>query len=309
MINKLLYIYLLVGLALSIAVGCSSGGSDVNDKDELSRTEEVAETMPEEPDIEISDEVIFDIIQKIPSPIETASYLKASGAGYKEDLLNSSSNVSNYTTSFQKAINLGVYGADLGYINIYDNATDAIIYLSSIIRLSEDLRVSQFFDFDLMKRIASNRENLDSLLHISTVGFEKMNDYLKDKKRGNMGVFMLVGGWIEGLHFMSQICAQKPSDELMAKLGEQKITLDEIMLLLRAYKKDPNINQLIPSFDELKIVYDEVTITTKYAEPTTKEVDGMLVVIDNSISTVDITDEVAASITEKVSNIRNLLIN
>ena len=62
----------------------------------------------------------------IPSPFETANLLKESGAGFDANIINSPDNASNYTSDFYKALNLGVYGADLGYITIYNNNSNEL---------------------------------------------------------------------------------------------------------------------------------------------------------------------------------------
>ena len=61
-------------------------------------------------------------------------------------MLNSSDNLSKYNSNYQKALNLGIYGTDLGYTNIYEQNQDGIKYLSSIKSLAEGLNIGQFFD-------------------------------------------------------------------------------------------------------------------------------------------------------------------
>jgi len=60
----------------------------------------------------------------VPSPIQTAFLLKHSGATYSSEMLSPTSNASNLSTSARKALNLGVYGADMGYATIYDQTQD-----------------------------------------------------------------------------------------------------------------------------------------------------------------------------------------
>ena len=50
--------------------------------------------------------------------MEITMLIKEGGAVYDKQELNDHNNVSNYTTNFKKALNLGVYGTDLGYANI-----------------------------------------------------------------------------------------------------------------------------------------------------------------------------------------------
>ncbi len=72
----------------------------------------------------------------IPSPMQTALLLKESGASYDNTLLNSTSSAVKYETASSKALNLGIYGADLGYATIFDNTEDAIEYVATTKKMS-----------------------------------------------------------------------------------------------------------------------------------------------------------------------------
>src|SRR4051812_20350593 len=58
----------------------------------------------------IDEEVIGSVLQSIPSPLEISVLLKESGTKYDVGFLNSPDNLSKYNSSYQKALNLGVYG-------------------------------------------------------------------------------------------------------------------------------------------------------------------------------------------------------
>lgn len=289
--------------------GCGSG-----DSAQIAREEAMLDSLMnqnDEPQLEFSDEVVQGIMESIPSPLEIASLIKESGAAYNSKVLNSTDNVELYNSMYTKALNLGIYGADMGYINLYEKTTDAFAYISAIKGLADDLKVGHFFDFSTLRRLASNNSDMDSLLYISTFGFEDMDRYLKKNKRGNISTLILLGGWLEALHIACSVAeSSKKIDntELVERIGEQKIVLNDIMLILGAYEKDPRTKEIKEKFQSLKGIYDKVEIVYEYAEPETKEVDGMLVIIDNSTSTVKISDEILKEINDKVNEIRNDII-
>lgn len=258
----------------------------------------------------ISEEVISDIIQQIPSPLEISFLLKNSGSKYNSEVLNDPDNISNYNSSFEKALNLGIYGTDLGYANIYEQNQDALFYLSSIRTLADELSIGQFFDFGTIKRLATNSDNLDSLLLITTQNFNHINSYLQENQRQNLSILILTGGWLEALHVVCEVVKANPGNQqLIDKVGEQKIILDNIKLLLGFYKNDPYIADLHKSILELEEVFADIEIIYTYAEPTFKEVNGMLVIEDNSSTTIKITSENVRAIREKVSAIREKIIS
>ena len=257
----------------------------------------------------ISDKALGDIIKSIPSPIEISMLIKESGGGYDESLLNPSGNSSSYNTNYRKALNLGIYGADMGYINIYNKSTDAIAYLSSIKELADELNIGQFYDFETIRRLSANSENADSLLLITLSNFEKINGFLHEKRRSDQSVLILVGGWLEGLHISCQIAAKDKNPQLDEKIGEQKILIDQMLLLVSNFKSDKNMAALALDLRQLKNVYDKVTITYTYVEPEMKEVDGVLTIVDKSESKVNITPQQIKEIATIIAQIRGKIIN
>lgn len=258
----------------------------------------------------ISEEVIADIIQQVPSPLEISYLLKDAGTVYDVEILNQPSNVSNYNSNFAKALNLGIYGTDLGYANIYEKNQDALLYLNSIRGLANDLNIGKFFDFSTISRLASNSTNLDSLLLITTQNFNSINSYLQDNQRSNLSVLILTGGWLEALHITCQVASKNPENEkLVEKIGEQKIILDNIKLMLEYYTRDPYIADLHKRILDLEKAFAEIEIIYTYAEPTMEEVNGILVVKDNSTTTINITEENVGNIRQEVINIREKIIS
>jgi hypothetical protein len=256
----------------------------------------------------ISDEAIADILNSIPSPLEISTMIKESGGEYSTTILNNYENSKNYNSSYKKAINLGIYSTDLGYINIYGQSKDALTYLSSVKDLADGLNIGHFFDMGTIKRLALNSSNVDSLLIITTGNFEKINQFLQKNKRSEQSVLMLAGGWIEALHISCKVYNQNKNTALREKIGEQKIILDQLMLLLGNYPDDPNIKALQDNFKKLQSVYNTIEITYVYKESKMKEVDGMLVIEDESESKINVTDEHVKSITEITENIRKDII-
>ncbi len=283
----------------------SCGGSD----DKLENTVKQGDSLtgPLKP-IDVSEETINGIIQSIPTPIEIASLLKSNGATYDAAILNSTDNANKYNTNYNKSLNIGIYSADLGYINIYEKTFSAINYLSTVKGLADDIKVGQFFDFETLKRLASNNSNYDSLLYVSTDNFNKMDGFLREQKRGELSVLMISGAWLEGLYIATQVNTQIKNPELKDRIGFEKINLDNILVILNAYKQDKYFANIVSEFDKLKAIYDNIKITYEYKEPETKEVNGQLVIVNNSKSTVNINDEQLKKVTEAIAQVRFALV-
>lgn len=292
-------------VALAFLAACGSG----NKPDEQAFLESLDSTAVEGP--EISEEVINSVLQQIPSPLEISVLLKESGTKYDRQLLNSPDNISKYNSNYHKALNLGIYGTDLGYTNIYEQNQDGLDYMSSIKELADGLSIGQFFDIETIGRLATNSKNLDSLLLITTQNFNSINQYLQEQGRANLSVLLLAGGWLEAMHITTQVAASDPNNkELQETIGAQKIILENIVLLLSFYQKvDQNMASLLNSMQELQAEYENIEIVTTYEESTFEIVDGVMVIKDNSSSEVKITDQNVENIKNLIGSIRNKIIS
>lgn len=258
----------------------------------------------------IDDELVGSILGQIPSPLEISVMLKASGTDYNKKYLNSPANLSKYNSNYKQALNLGIYGTDLGYTNIYEQNLDGIKYLSSIKSLADELNIGQFFDLETIGKLAVNSNNLDSLLLITTQNFNSINRYLQSQSRANLSVLLLVGGWVEAMQITCQVAAKNPNNkDLHETIGAQKIIMEQIMLLLSFYGSDPNMVQLHNDLKELETAFENISITYTYKESTMEIVDGVAVIKDNSSTSINITDGDVKTIMERTSAIRNKIIS
>jgi len=258
----------------------------------------------------VDEEVINSILNQIPSPIEISMLLKESGSKYNASLLNPSDNLPKYNSNYKKALNLGIYSTDLGYTNIFGNNQDGIKYISSIKSLADELNIGQFFDIKTIGRLATNSKNLDSLLLITTMNFNQINHYLQSQSRDNLSVLLLTGGWLEAMQITCQTAAKNPQNkELKETIGEQKIVLEQIMLLFSFYTADENMASLMEDLNQLKVAYDKITINYTYKESTMEIVDGVAVIKDNSTTTIDITEENIDEIKSITNSIRTKIIS
>lgn len=262
----------------------------------------------QEANLEISPESLNAIIESIPSPLEIAMVIKQSGFEFNEKMLNKQDNAKFYTTDQDKALNIGVYSGDLGYINIYEKAYMTVNYLTSIKALADDIHVGQFFDFSTIKRMASNSDKMDSLIFLTTNNFNKMDGFLRSQKRSNLSILMVTGTWTEGLYIATQVAKENKNKEITDWVGYQKIIVDQLILGLSAYKNDDYFQKIVADLKGLKAVYDGITITYDYHEPESVEVDGRLVIVDKSTSTVNISEAQLNQIGDLVSRMRSRLV-
>lgn len=257
----------------------------------------------------INDAFVERILAQIPSPLEVSSLLLASGAPFKPELLSDPENAEKFESNFRRALNLGVYGSDLYYTNIYSKTTQSIELLEPIKRLANDLDIGQFFDLKTMNRLASNSDNLDSLMLVTTQNFNTINEYLQDRKRSELSVLLFTGGWIEALNILCQVYLENPGNtELRDHIGEQKFIMERLILLYPYYVGDQHISELQVEMKKLETAFMPVKIVQTYKESTIEVVNGVGIIKDNNETTITITDKQAAEIARLTMAIRNKII-
>ncbi len=300
---KLKHLLLFI-FASSMILSCSNNASNTDNED-LSQLDSII--APES--VEVAKESMAELIDNVSSPIEIASLLLDENVPFNKAYISNTENVDNIVGDFDCAINLGILGTDLGYLNIYEKTGSVMSTVSAINDLSNKLKVGQFFDFNLLKRLATNSNNLDSLIYTSVSSFNNMDDYLRESNRTNVSALIVTGVWIESTYLATQVYTDKKNEKIAERIGEQKLILNNLILIMKNYKSDPNFANLLKQFQDLKTIYDGISIVTTDAEPESKVVNGMLVIVQNDNSKVNITDEQIAKIAQEIQKLRNNILN
>lgn len=290
--TALLFIAVLTSAALAVT-GCGSddGGNVTNDTNKIDSNQNVT--------VEVKGKIF-----SIPSPIQTAFLIKKTGVAFNKAMLNPSENSTNYSTKYQKALNLGAYGCDLGYLTMYHQNGDALAYFLAAKKLGDDLDVSGAFDKDLMERFQKNIGKKDSMLLLVSTAYRSSDAFLKNNDRNDIGALIIAGGWIEALYFAAQTCNGK--DEIIRRIGEQKQTLKTLIELMETYAGDEQYAELISGLKGLQTDFEGIEYKYIYEKPVTDEAKKTTTI--TSKSEVKITPEQLKSITDKIGQLRQLVV-
>jgi hypothetical protein len=242
----------------------------------------------------------------VPSPIQTALLIQKSGVAYDKTILNAGNKNGQYTTDFSKSLNLGIYGADLGYVSMYNQTQDALGYLGAVKQLADKLGVSAAFDQQTMKRINDNISNKDSMLVLVGIAYRASDSYLKTNKRPEISSLILTGGWLESMHFSITAYNKKPTDGIKYRIAEQKQALGSIIKLINSHNM-PNAADLVKDLEDLAKVYEGISTKYNFVEPTTDEAKKTTYI--NSTTEITISDEQLKQIAEKITAMREKIVN
>ncbi|MFP4448170.1 MAG: hypothetical protein ACLFPH_05515 [Bacteroidales bacterium] len=243
----------------------------------------------------------------IPSPYQASIAIKKKGIGLNSQIVAPLSNQKKFHTSFKQALNIGVYGADLGYLNLYEQHPECLSYLSVIKKLGDELGLDDAVSEEQMKRIERNINTQDSLLVFVSGIYKDFDKYLTNNNREEIGALIIAGGWIESIYILSQTIKSDNNRDLINRLGEQKYPLDNLINLLSTYYYDSDhYTHLIDALVDLAYEFDGVIYNYYYAEPDVKP-DKKLTLI-NSRSNVVISEYHLSIITQKISDLRNQIL-
>ena len=243
----------------------------------------------------------------IPSPLQTAMLIQGSGAPYDKSILNTKDNLNQYATDYYKALNLGIYGADLGYVSMYSKTQDALVYLTAVKKLSDELGVSGAFDVATMKRFQDNMSNKDSMMVLVGLAYREGDAFLKNNKRNDISGLILTGGWIESLNFAISVNKTKSSEDVKHRIADQKLALSSIIKLLSQFETNPEYVGLIEELKGLSKVYDTIEYKFISEKPETDVANKTTTI--NSHTDVVISKEQLDLITSKIEAIRKKITN
>ena len=299
MLIKKLSFSLALLASINIVSSCTGCGSNNASQDDMVIPDSIANAP-----LQLSENVVNDMIQNISSPVEMANSIKNTGVTFSESVLNPSDNMKNYNSSFKRALNLGAYSADLGYINTFNKSSVVVQYLLAVKELADGINVGQFLDFNTLKRLATNSTNLDSLKQLSCTSFNNMDKYLREQRRANVSSAIIAGAWVEGIYLTGKVVEQTHDEDLTNRLAEQKEIVNILLIVLKNFSKaDKNFENLSAKIEAIKAAYDNVRITYEFREPITKEVDGMLVIDQNEVPHVEYTPDQETVINDIIAKI------
>jgi len=295
--NTTLRFSILIAAAATISSCGSSSDSDaIGDSDSTANVSAEKDTKAQ------------NVFYSIPSPIETTSLLKAAGAKYNASYLNPIENVSKYSTAASRALNLGVYGSDLSFTSIFDQTQESMLYLRCTNKLATSLGISGAFDENTTSRLEANLDNRDSLLTIISDSYWNADSYLKDNGQPGVSALIIAGGWMEGLYIATQIAASTKNEEISTRIGEQKLSLDNLVALMDSYKTaNEGVNDMYTQLSELKKIYDAIPAAAAGETVASTDKTTGTTTIGNK-STYKLTPEQLKAISDKAAQIRNKII-
>jgi hypothetical protein len=194
---------------------------------------------------------------KIPFPVELFLTLENDGIRYMKESLNPASKKENYQTTYQKAVNFGIYSADMAYCSVFADFQETITYYETIKTLAQELDLYNGLSKQLAERIDQNLNNVDSLVDISTESYAEVTEYLDEQGLSDLQCLIVAGGWIEGLYIcFTSAGSRKPTEIMSERITDQQVLLENLISYLKNNQQSVNVITMLEKLEDLQEEYD-----------------------------------------------------
>ena len=280
------------------AVSCANADSD---------SAIVEEEVVEEVINEVSDDPIDEIFYQVPSPNDLFNVLKDADISYNMDILNDLSLVETFNTKKSKALNFGVYAADLAYVSSLGQIGDASNFFETIRALSKELEIENAMNDVIYTRIQDNLDasNPDSLFSLSNETYYKAYAYLDDNDRGDVLGMIVIGGWIEGLNIILNVQEYEENSDVVQRIADQRLTLENLLVFTSRIKNE-ELDNIISELAPIEELFSSLEISEEADFSAEKSEEGVMMF--GGGSTVSINEEQFNKLKSIVGDLRSSIV-
>ncbi len=291
------WLYYLVGL-LFLLPGCRPG-----------KEEEKSETEPVDLDAfkEITLSESRSISYKMTLPVEMAGLFDHVGADFYPEFLNPADEFGKYSRPVKIALNLGVYGVDLSYAKMFSQHQRSVAYLNAIHRLAGEMGIPRRIYGDVLENMELFVTNKDSLSRVAMDLYSATDKFLREDGQEGAASLVAMGGWIESMYIATRIWEMNRGNlALQDKIAEQKYSLNSLISLMNNYHADLDLAEYLLMLKNLRRTYDRFQFY--YREGDVKVDTGSKTITAEGYL-INITEEQMEEISNKIANLRTLIIH
>lgn len=237
------------------------------------------------------------------TPVEVCNIFERLGIRYNDTIILASGNQDLYMSSYKAAMNLGVYGVDMGYMKLFGVNRQTVGYFKTIQTLSERLNMPDTFLSDAIKSLDADIGNADSLTGLMNDAYSKIDEHLRlEGSEGTLGL-MLMGGWIEAMYLATQLAydPENPDPQVVGKIAEQKYSLISLLSFMKNYYDDPMVVFYTKKLKYLNRWFDTFEI---YYQPGDVSIDTLRQVITTTGTEMTVTVGTLNEIRDYVARLR-----
>ena len=252
----------------------------------------------------VKNEIFYGLL----TPTEITTIFSRLGIPYEKAALNPPSNDDLYTSNSKAAINLGIYGVDFGYVKMFSIGQQMIDYLMTVKDMSNKLGIPDKFLIDPIKKLETDISSPDTIMALVNKSYSDIENHLRKDGRESTAGLMLMGGWVEAMFLTTQLLyyPEKPDQEVVEKIAQQKYTLTSLLSFMKNYYDDPVVVYYTKKLIYLKKYFDTFDIYFKKGD---LEIIKSRQVLLASGSETTVTLETLTRIKDYVAKLRTEMVN
>ena len=229
-------------------VSCQNGNKQANQTSASADTASLKKEITQD---------VKSVVYPLPTPFQMTKMLNGMGASYIPGILNPVDKADKYFTERIKAVNLGVYGADLAYAASYDQKQDVQLYSKALKTIIDELGINIDFSRLLSADIKQKINNKDTLVDLITKTYYDTYKNLNEKSNPELAVMMVSGMWVELMYIATNISKETYHNSNIVKMvADQKDSYTKLMKLLYEYNTKPDIKELESKLLKLKPAFE-----------------------------------------------------
>jgi hypothetical protein len=291
----------LVILALALFFSCKTDRSDMGQISVSASDKSKGTTSIKPPPAK--NEIFYGLL----TPVEMCSIFNRLNVPYNEGILNPVMNKDHYLSSAKIAVNAGIYCVDLGYLKSFGSDQQLLNYLLVVRDICLKLGLPESDVTDPFNRLEKDLADRDTIMAVMNRAFTRIENHLKEERRGGSGGLIVMGGWVEAMYIASQLLYNPaiPDPEVVERIASQKYTLASLISFMKNYYEDPvdlyyirKLKYLYNYFDSFEIFYKKGDL----------EIDTAKKVLLSSVAEINVTVGTLNRITEYVKKLRTEMV-
>ncbi len=200
---------------------------------------------------------------EIPLPTSVCYVLENENPNY--DLLNSPAKYDKYLTSYEQAINIGIYSTDLAFCLLNRNSQKFNEYFEVINKLNFQVGIDMGYKKKFLTKISDNIDNFDSLNVYSNRVLKHTKIFFENNKDNDIVPFIIIGAWVENMYLLTNNAnSDTENSEILEHISEQKLIIEEfinyfndLMINVKSFSANVKIQEVISELEELITLYNK----------------------------------------------------
>ncbi len=195
----------------------------------------------------------------ISTPYETCEQLQKAGGKFSGDLINPTTNSDKYLSDKDKALNLGIYGTDLGYSGVFDKTEKVKEYFIISKKLADDININTEFTRTIDEKIENKLSNKEAVKDVITQSYQDVFEYLNDNEKGEIAVFVLYGGWIETLYISTHApIIAKDDTKILRIIAKQEVSYNLLFSLIEIFSDNKDVAEILTEMETLGNIFNSI---------------------------------------------------